>query len=74
MTSSNYMQDFIKNNKLIIIPYNSLDQHSYPYYNDGTKYYKDPQGVIYRITLSQIFISRGTGNDILLPTPPFRTF
>lgn len=69
-----YIQDFIKNNNLTEITFGILDQRNYPYYNDGTTYYKDPQGIIYRITLSQIFISRGTGNDMPIPMPPFRKF
>ena len=47
-----YTQDFIKNNNLTEITFSILDQKNYPYYNDGTTYYKDPQGIIYRITFT----------------------
>ena len=66
MDIDNYRQNFIKNNNLQEITFSISDQVNYPYYDDGSTYYRDPQGVIYRITVAEIFIYRGLDDESLV--------
>ncbi len=76
--SSGYIHDnediekFIKENRLVPSEHAANNQECYPLYDDGTCYYTNDTGVIYRITLSEIYLASGTGNDKLLETFEFK--
>lgn len=65
-----FITDFIKNNKLYPLNYDTIDHTKYPLYSNTTIYYKDLKKFIYRIENNSIYISRGTGNsrdDFIIP-------
>lgn len=49
------IKNYIRDNNLQEIPFGELDKTLYPYYYDGTKYYRNNKNQIIRITLTQIY-------------------
>ena len=54
------VKKYIEFYNLIKIPHGRLDQTEYPYY-DGSVYYIDTYGMIYRITITNIYSASGRG-------------
>ena len=50
------IKKYISDNKLQPIQYGELDLKLYPYYYDGTEYYRNDKNQIVRTTLSQVYI------------------
>lgn len=67
-TRNTKTNEFIKEKKLEKV---ILNEKEYPLYLDGTVYYKDPYGFIYRFTLNAIYLTKGNGNEKLIMKLPY---
>lgn len=53
---NNIIQDYIRDNNLQKIPHEEFDYNLYPYYNDGTEYFKNDKNQIIRTTLEEVYL------------------
>ena len=53
---NNIIRDYIRDNNLQKIPHDEFDYNLYPYYNDGTAYYKNNKNQIIRTTLEEVYL------------------